>query len=319
MEKGKCSLCGKIELLKGNQCSKCAWQYCFLISFLPEFIVLDEIVKAGGIVPFKQMKPVLERVKQLSPDVSKDYNIGSLIALADLRLWYSKTKEGLVPTEEGLKIHKDFCGAAYYFYNMEGRVYKKMDNKTFESIIENSLPFDFSNYYITETTLMVNDLTGTRFVSSRLDNVTFKEVNLSGVDFSKSEFIFVTFIDCNLKGCNFDLVDHLCCKFVNCNLHEADLSRIKKQFFDLLTDYPSAGSTMLALIREGKVEGANNQDQLPYSLLNAVSIQCNKCVWHLVEKYKLVHKFGNLSMGETPEKSPIAKILENWILEFERS
>lgn len=294
MEKNKCITCGKIASLKGKQCYRCDITFCILISLLPEFIVLDEIVKAGGFIPFKQMKSVLERVKQLTPDVSKDYNIGSLIALADQRMWYSKIKEGLIPTEDGLKIHKDFCGAAYFFYDMELNPIKRVHLK--------KVDFARSDY----TDCYLND-------------VVFTGYDLSGMSFYNSELVFVSFQDCNLKGCNFDMAEHLCCEFVNCNLHEADLSRIKKQFFDLLSHFPGACTTLRNLMREGKVEGVNNQDKLPYSLLNAVSLQYNKCVWHLVEKYKLVHRFGNLSMRQTPENNLIARIFDDWISEFERN
>lgn len=284
-----------------------------LISQLPEFYVLCSI-NYDEKFPLRELPKVIEKL-QSSKYGSDPFNIFNLhdrftvekaIKLGSMRGWYYREGDFLVPTVAGKKLEKTVSALISLYI----------------------LPSGGGNFFDAQTVnkrlkMLEGDFKEKTFMSWTFFETDFSGKDLSGSDFTNSHLFSVNFKNSNLSGCNFNSATLINCNFQGSNIHEANLLGIKACFFDLLNNYHDVYHRLLSALRLGKIDWSNlNGDAAPCSLLRFVqsSMSCYDLdLLFLMDKYLLVDRFADISAGDTPSTNPIAKIFEDWILEFEKT
>jgi hypothetical protein len=169
---------------------------------------------------------------------------------------------------------------------------------------------------LSDANLSGANLSGANLRGADLSDANLSDANLRGADLS----------DANLRGANLRGADLRRAYLSDANLNGAHLSGayltpIKNDFYEILNSVPNEVPGLLQALRDGKIDGSSYEGEC--ACLVGTIAHLKKCGHKQIEgitpdaSRPAERFFLAISKGHTPSNNQAAKIVEDWILEWQ--
>ncbi len=168
---------------------------------------------------------------------------------------------------------------------------------------------------LTDANLTRADLTRANLTRANLTRANLTRANLTGADLTGADLAYANLTGANLTGADLTGAD-----LTRADLTDANLTRAKEDFREILSHAPAEVPGLLAALRDGRIDGSTYEGAcacLVGTIANVRGCNYGKLSGIKPDSWRPAERlFLAIRRGDTPQNNPIARIVEDWIVEW---
>ena len=156
-----------------------------------------------------------------------------------------------------------------------------------------------------------------------LENAVAARTDLAGANLAGANLRYADLTDANLEGANLEGADLRYADLTGANLAGVNLTTIRNDLFTVLDSASAEVPGLLSALREGRVDGSSYEGEcacLVGTIANVAHVHYEAIPNITPDSGRPIERFFlDIAKGDTPETNPIARVVEGWIVEWQKA